>query len=213
MRFTIVPSSHLYPFYATDCLQLEEAPIKFSKKGEISVLLGNRKRGVKDTLLCGREQLLEMSRSEIVNVRIYFPVDVNLSAFLSLFKYFRKRNKRFGTEVYHVNPNFLREARLERCVRTAENAYSLHRLKVDVDSPLVAYQRLSEQLKDGFDDRYPLTVMLHRVKRHIDSLDDGHHRLGLCIQHNLPHVGIKFCYASSLEACLNILSWRQIYKV
>ena len=60
MRFTIVPSSHLYPFYVSDCLQLTDTPINFPANGEIAILLGNRDGGVNDTLLCGREQLLSM---------------------------------------------------------------------------------------------------------------------------------------------------------
>ena len=31
-------------------------------------------------------------------------------------------------------------------------------------------------------------------------------------KHQLPHVGIKFCYASSSTACANILLWRNIIK-
>lgn len=213
MRVTLVPSSHLYPFYVSDCLQLADAPINIPSKGEVAILLGNRERGTADTLLSGRTALQCMASNERVNVRIYFPVEVNLHAFLSLLKYFRKRNKTFGTGIYHVNPSFLRESSLERCQRTEANAYQLNHLKVEIDTPLAAYQRLSEQLKDGFDDRYPLTVMLHRVKRHIDSLDDGHHRLGLCIKHQLPHVGIQFCYASSSKACANILLGRSIFKL
>ena len=212
MRFTLVPSSHHYPFYVSDCLSLSDASVQFTPTDDVAILLGNCERGVADTLLCGREQLQRMNPADRVYVRVYFPVAVNVSAFLSLVKYFRKRNKVFGTGVYHVSPSFLRESKLERCQRTEENAYRLHHLKVDVDNPLSAYRRLSEQLKGGFDDHYPLTVMLHRVKRHIDSLDDGHHRLGLCIKHQLPHVGIKFCYASSSTACANILLWRNIIK-
>ena len=210
MRFTLVASSHLYPFYVSDCLPLSDASVQFKPSDDVAILLGDRERGIADALLCGREQLQRMNPADRVDVRIYFPVAVSFSAFLSLLKYFRKRNKAFGTGIYHVPPSFLRESKLERCRRTEENAYRLHHLKVDVDSPLSAYQRLSEQLKGGFDDRYPLTVMLHRVKRRIDSLDDGHHRLGLCIKHQLPHVGIKFCYASSSAACANILLWRNI---
>ena len=212
MRFTLVPSSHHYPFYVSDCLSLSDASVQFTPTDDVAILLGNCERGVADTLLCGREQLQRMNPADRVYVRVYFPVAVNVSAFLSLVKYFRKRNKIFGTGVYHVPPSFLRESKLERCQRIEENAYRLHHLKVDVDNPLSAYRRLSEQLKGGFDDHYPLTVMLHRVKRHIDSLDDGHHRLGLCIKHQLPHVGIKFCYASSSTACANILLWRNIIK-
>ena len=213
MRVTLIPSSHLYPFYASDCLPLADASIDFDSKGEVAILLGNRERGIADTLLAGRAQLEGMSPNDRVNVRVYFPVEVSLRAFLSLLKYFRKRNKTFGTGIYHVNPSFLRESSLERCQRTEANAYQLNHLKVEIDTPLAAYQRLSEQLKDGFDDQYPLTVMLHRVKRHIDSLDDGHHRLGLCIKHQLPHVGLQFCYASSSKACANILLGRSIFKL
>ena len=213
MRVTLVPSSPLYPFYASDCLPLANASIDFDSKGEVAILLGNRERGIADTLLAGRAQLEGMRPNDRVNVRVYFPVEVSLRAFLSLLKYFRKRNKTFGTGIYHVNPSFLRESSLERCQRTEANAYQLNHLKVEIDTPLAAYQRLSEQLKDGFDDRHPLTVMLHRVKRHIDSLDDGHHRLGLCIKHQLPHVGIQFCYASSSKACANILLGRSIFKL
>ena len=169
MRVTLIPSSHLYPFYVSDCLPLADASIDFDSKGEIAILLGNRERGIADTLLAGRAQLEGMRPNDRVNVRVYFPVEVSLRAFLSLLKYFRKRNKTFGTGIYHVNPSFLRESSLERCQRTEANAYQLNHLKVEIDTPLAAYLRLSEQLKDGFDDRYPLTVMLHRVKRHIDS--------------------------------------------
>lgn len=213
MCYTFVSSSHLYPFQAGDCLALPDASVQFVPAEEVAILLGNRERGIADALLRGRELLQGMNPEEPVNVRVYFPVEVNFSAFLGLMKHFRKRNKIFGTAVYHVPPSFLRESGLERCRRTEENAYRLHHLKVAVRDPLAAYRRLSNQLKGGFDDRYPLAVMLHRDKRRIDSLDDGHHRLGLCIKHRLPQVGIVFCYASSSAACANILLRRNIFRM
>lgn len=216
MRFTIVPSSHLYPLDPNDLLILEDATLDVSKmnhQNEVAVLLGHREKGIPDTLLWGRSQL-EAARQRgdrEIPVRIYFQVTMGLSAVLELFKYFRKRKKRFSSNRYHINPSFLRDQGLERCRRTFENAYAITRYSHIGGKRQEMYQQLSESLKNGYNDAYPMTIILHRKKRKIDTLDDGHHRLGLCIDHNLQQIAIQFAYTSSMVACLNFLFYRNIF--
>lgn len=216
MRFTLVPSSYLYPLNPNDLIGLVDADIMLQenfKQDGVAILLGNRKKGIPDKLLFGRTEIEALvQKGELqIPVRVYFQVPLGIAPFLGLFKYFRKRQKCMSMGCYHLNPSFLREEGLERCFRTAENAYVLARYKTTEEERIKKYHQLSESLKNGFDDACPLTVMLHRKKRKIDTVDDGHHRLNLCIEHRLKQVAIQFSYASSLVACKNILLWRNIF--
>lgn len=218
MLFTLVLSSEIYPIALRDVRGLADAPITYQNQGNapIVILLGDPRTQLSDTLLCGREKL-EAAVAEgrtYVEVAIAFPVKVGAIAFLALFKYWRRRYNFCTANKYHISPSFLRERGLERCIRTAENAYYVRRWMKPEAERNSKYQALSESLKqNGFDEGHPLRIFLHRRKRYLDTLHDGHHRLGLCIQHHIPEIAIRFCYASSFVACKNILLHRHFYTL
>lgn len=59
-----------------------------------------------------------------------------------------------------------------------ENAYVLTRYKMPDEERVKKYQQLSESLKNGYDDAYPLTVILHRKKRKINRKQTENYKLG-----------------------------------
>jgi hypothetical protein len=86
---------------------------------------------------------------------------------------------------------------IERGRRTRENAYSLTRVWRDTrEGGEVRYDELvSSILKNGWNDVYPLEIMLLRQMGAQDNLNDGHHRMGVCAACGIKRVAIRFAYA------------------
>ena len=51
-------------------------------------------------------------------------------------------------------------------------------------------------MQNGFDDSYPVEIMLCRSLGVKDTVYQGHHRIMFCIDMNVPYIGIVFMYVS-----------------
>ena len=94
----------------------------------------------------------------------------------------------------------IKELDIERGIRNAENAYVISkRWHISPEERTRRYQELVKSLNNkGFDDNYPISIMLCRRCGIKDSVDDGHHRIGVCAEHNIDRIAIKFKAAGAL---------------
>ena len=210
-KYVLSFSSEKYPLLAKDLPDLPDSDICCPDGKEVIILLGGNEFVDKDCLLSGRQQIEQAiaSGQKTISVRIAFTVPVRLGALFALIKKVRYRWKTQGTGIYHIDPNFLRDTGLERIQRNKQNAYqfSNRRWKIKPKEQQDRYQKLLNDLSSGYNDQYPMRVMLCRKGGYKDSLDDGHHRLSICIDNHIPMVALCFCYASSWQAVRQIFSF------
>ena len=110
---------------------------------------------------------------------------------------FRNRFHAFGTNVYHIDPKKIREMNLERGKRTIENAYRYAKWPLSDEQRQKQYNDLKNSLeKNGYDDKYPIEIMLCRSFGVKDTIYQGHHRIMFCVDMNVPLAGIRFMYVT-----------------
>ncbi len=205
-------SSELYPVSPADIGILEDADIiNIPKlKDKVVVLIGDFKTGEKDKLLCGREIIKKALKNNKSYIRVRF-------AFFSRFKQFdfismfikplRLRKKFESSNIYHINPKEIRKLKIERNIRNKENAYALtnpkfYRPQEERDR---MYNELYNSMKKGYDDKYPLDIMLLRMMGIKDTINQGHHRMGIAIELGLPLVSVRFSAAGGAPNFLHPL--------
>lgn len=197
----VFPSSETYDLDPRDLAGLPDAetmPVKFD--APVVVLLGDERKGVSDALLKGRSavETAVARKTPFIPVQIAFRRRTAWFDVLSPFcKAFRRRFISYGTHTYHINPREIRRKRLERNIRTPENAFSWKKFRW---TPEQRRQRLNELrasvAENGFDDRYPLAICLCRSFGIKDILHEGHHRMLVCLSLDVTRAAVKFCAAS-----------------
>ena len=106
---------------------------------------------------------------------------------------------RSSSHVYYISPIHLRNLRVEvsggrRRRRERDNAYEG---KEEVqgwtyEQRVERYDQLKESIKkNGFNEEYPLIIMLRREGGQ-DKLFEGHHRLNIAIELGLATVPVRF---------------------
>lgn len=210
MSTLIGRSSELYCIDPLDILKLEDAPTDFGNTAdEIAVLIAP---GRQDFLISGRRLAEQAVRDQIhdVPVRIFFRPTIpwwNLAAVF--IKPLRQKYKFTSAGVYHMSLAKLRELKIERGFRNAENAYKIsRRWNISDEQRIARYQELCASLLKGFDDRYPIDIMLCRRAGIKDCVDDGHHRIGICVEHNIDRIAVRFRAAGTLPHWLQRLLLR-----
>ena len=104
-----------------------------------------------------------------------------------------------SSKVYHISPSYLRELQLELnvpgrsagAVHDRENAYEgTVRAHLTREQKEVKYDTLKESIRHkGFNEEFPIIIKL------IDGEDEilqGHHRLSIAIELELPTVPVRF---------------------
>ncbi len=192
-------SSEIYPLAVSDLLVLSDSDMDNSCFADsIVVLIGDEKKGTPDVLLKGRKELENAlaDNKEYVSVRIAFESRTSKYDILSpLIRSLRYKHKSFSSNIYHINPFEIRKLKIERNFRTRENAYKFTKKKYRIAKDLRKdmYEELYNSMKQkGFDDRYPIDIMLCRSLGVQDTVDQGHHRMSVAIDCKLPQVAIRF---------------------
>jgi len=210
--YVLSSSSEIYPLQVKDLVDLPDADIPCDDQDVPVLLLGGNAYVKQDCLLSGRKKIQRAikNKQKTIPVRVVFSVPTKIGACFALLKKIRYRWKTYGTNTYHIDPNFLRASGLERIQRNADNAYQMTSKKhfFKPEQQRDRYQKLIQDMKKGYDDKYPMRVMLCRTNGIKDTLDDGHHRLSICIDNHIPFVTVRFCYASSWEAIRDIILLR-----
>lgn len=199
-------SSEIYDIEIQDVVSLPDTTADLQAAirptNEISILIGNQKLGTRDSLAYGREminQALTAGQTH-VPVRFCFISVIPRWHIIPLFlKKFRYQYKYFNSNIYHLSANRLRELGLERGRRTAANAYAItnKRWVIPEEERVKKYQDLVKSLQNGFSDDYPISIMLCRTCGAKDSIDNGHHRMGICIEMGIDRICTNFIAAGT----------------
>lgn len=204
MTLNIGYSSEIYEVDPADLIILKDCQQEQTKgihaDEEIVVLIGNQNIGTIDTLVKGRDAVKKALNNgiEYVPVRFAFISKIPAWNLLPVFiKKFRYQYKYFNSHIYHVSALKLRELGLERGRRTAENAYAItnKRWVIPEEERLEKYNSLVASLQEGFNDKFPISIMLCRRAGSKDCIDNGHHRMGICIEQGIDRISTNFIAA------------------
>lgn len=212
-------SSEVYRLAAADLASLPDAvaAVKNMPSDEVILLIGKQKLWIDkqpravDMLLKGRnvvEQAVAAGK-KYIPVRIAFESRIHPLDFISpLIRVLRYKYCFHGTGIYHISPLEIRRLGIERNFRTADNAYTFSNPKYQMpeDERKKLYNDLkSSMLAKGFDDRCPLDIMLCRNMGIQDTLNQGHHRMSIAVECNLPEVAVMFSAAGQSPLFLHLL--------
>ena len=211
-------SSEIYNLDPRDAVVLKDSPKDISRntKDEIVILIGNtdlwdRNKGTSDTLLKGREALEQAiaENKDFVPVRIAFISRIKKYDFISpLIRVLRYKYKGYSSNYYHMNPHEIRNMNIERNIRTRDNAYKFSnpRYKMKDDVRNNTFEALVDSMKqNGFDERYPIDIMLRRNFGVQDTLNQGHHRMAAALECGLDKISVRFCAAGQAPKFLHPL--------
>ena len=109
----------------------------------------------------------------------------------------RRDYKVISSATYHISPEHLRSLRLELIKRTRDNAYTSHKecKHLTQEQRAEIYDALKAKIQtEGFNDEFPITVMLLRKDDKQDKILQGHHRLNMAIELALKTVPVRFVY-------------------
>lgn len=207
--YNVCLSSEIYRLAPEDLLVLPDAPAEKKDShlhDDVVILIGDEKKQLSDTLLKGREaaERAIAEKQSFIPVRIAFEPRTGKFDFLSpLIRSLRYKHKSFSPNIYHTDPFDIRRLKIERSFRTRENAYTFtkkkNRLAENMRSRL--YEELYNSMKEkGFDDRFPIEIMLCRSLGVQDTVDQGHHRMSVAIDCGLPRISVRFGAAGKAPA-------------
>ncbi len=200
-------SSELYLIEPQDIINLADAPSDLASEikceDDIVVLLGDAKTQTPDVLVRGRELAQKAFETQKAYVPVRFIFKSSIAAWNILpifFKQLRQHFKFTNKNIYHTSLKNIRELHIERGFRNAENAYDISkRWHISPEERVRKYTELKESLlSKGFDDSKPISIMLCRRCGIKDSVDDGHHRIGICVENNIDRIAIQFKAAGAL---------------
>lgn len=194
---------HLDPqdlFILKDSLLSDEVNVS----DEVVLLIGHnpiwidKSTGTPDTLLKGRAVLEKAVADKVpyVPVRIAFIPKISRFDFISpLIRVLRYKHKFYSSNIYHIDPFEIRSKKIERNFRSQANAYQFSnpKYKMDEAQRVSMYEKLKESmLTNGYNDRYPIDIMLCRILGVQDTLNQGHHRMGVAIDCNIHRIAVVF---------------------
>lgn len=197
-------SSELYPLDPKDLINLpdtkEQLPKSFLDKinGEVVILIGDHRVASKDTLIQGREiaERAIKDSKDFIPVRIAFEIHTpRFDFFSTLMKRRREKYRGYCSEVYHISPKAIRDMNLERNIRTPENAYDNTKKKwyLAPEEREQKFKKLCKEIEEkGYSDKYPIEIMLRRSFGVLDTLQQGHHRMAICIELGIEKIAVRF---------------------
>lgn len=191
-------SSEIYTIDPRDLVVLEDSLLLSEKDDDVILLIGDEKKNIPDTLLKGRETVERaiIENKDYIPVRVAFVPRTKKYDFISpLIRKLRYKYKSFSSNIYHTTPMDIRRLRIERSFRTKENAYSFtkkkYRLGDEIRNEL--YENLYNSMKaNGYDDKYPIDILLCRNLGVQDTVDQGHHRMSVAIDCQTPRIAVRF---------------------
>lgn len=210
-------SSEVYGLAVEDILPLPDAEISAGRlpNDEVVILIGKRRLWLndipveQDKLLKGRAAVIRAQKEgkEYVPVRIAFESRIKSYDLISpMIRSLRYKYNLFSSNIYHMSPQEIRDKKIERSYRTAENAYRFSNPKYQMsdETRRNTYEELRRSmLEKGFDDRFPLDIMLCRNMGVKDTLNQGHHRMSVALECGIKRVAVEFCAAGQAPEFLH----------
>lgn len=212
-------SSEIYHLDPKDLIGLEDSNTHLAAncENDVVLLIGEKdlydktKPIIYDTLLKGRDVIVKAveNNTPFIPVRIAFVSRISRWDFLSpLIRVLRYKYKAYSSNIYHIDPFEIRKLKIERSFRTPENAYQFSNPKYQMSEAerIKLYTQLKESMQTkGYDDRFPLDIMLCRNLGIQDTLNQGHHRMGVAIDCNIHRVSVMFSAAGQAPKFLHPL--------
>lgn len=210
-------SSEVYGLAIEDILPLPDAGIAVDglPADDVIILIGKRRLWLNDIpvepdrLLKGRAAVIKAQAEGkgYVPVRIAFESRIKPYDLISpMIRSLRYKYTLFSSNIYHMSPQEIRDKKIERSYRTAENAYrfSNPKYKMTDETRHNTYEELRRSMTEkGFDDRFPLDIMLCRNMGVKDTLNQGHHRMSVALECGLERVAVEFCAAGQAPEFLH----------
>lgn len=194
MKRRIVYSSEVYQLSVKDVSFLDNAK-QYKDSDKVVILLGDESKGIKDTLLSGRD-ILEKSKDKYIAVSIaYYTIGRFLSILVNFVKPLKRKYYTIGSNYYHTSLQSLGKLSLTRGTRNEENAYAWSNEKwaLSEEQREERYNSLYNSLKDkGYLDSCPILILLNRNFGVKDQILQGHHRMHLCEEVGIDDVTIRF---------------------
>lgn len=212
-------SSEVYGLAIDDLLKLPDSQTVITNipSDKVILLIGKRRLWlndipvVPDSLLKGRE-IVEKAAAEgekYIPVRIAFESRIKSYDIVSpIVRALRYKYTLFSSNIYHMRPQEIRDKKLERNIRTPENAYKFSNPKYQMNEEERhnTYEELKKSMiQNGYDERFPLDIMLCRNMGIQDTLNQGHHRMSVAIECGLDQVAVEFCAAGQAPKILHPL--------
>lgn len=209
-------SSEVYELAVEDVSILPDSQVSSQSplSDDVIILIGKRRLWdnntpvEQDTLLKGRDVINKASAEgrEYIPVRIAFESRVRPYDFISpIIRKLRYKYTLFSSNIYHIRPQEIRDKKIERNFRTPENAYKFSnpKYKMNTQERQKTYADLKQSMIErGFDDRFPLDIMLCRNMGIQDTLNQGHHRMSVALECGIDRVAVEFCAAGQAPKLL-----------
>ncbi len=98
-----------------------------------------------------------------------------------------------SSKVYHISPLHLRNLEIEKDTRDRDNAYTgllPEQVNLTREQKETKYDTLKESIRHkGFNEEFPIIIKLMDGE---DEILQGHHRLNIAIELELPTVPVRF---------------------
>lgn len=207
MKYYTALSSEVYQLDPKDLVELRDVPQDALpiKDNEVVILLGDERVKEDDRLYQGREVVEQAVAQgvEYIPVRVAFYTRTPWFNLISSFvKGVRKHYFGYSMRTYHTTVAEITKLKIERSVRTMENAYTFSKPRkwvVGGDFKQVWFEKMKKSFQEkGYDDTYPMDIMLRRALGVKDNLHQGHHRMMFSREYGVERVAIKFMAAGHL---------------
>lgn len=187
-------SSETYRIELDDIACLKDINSAYKDEKNITILL---RKNQPDCLLSGRNLLEEAQKrgDQFVDVKVAFISQIKQYDFWSMFlRPLRFKYQYWSSNIYHMSPLEIRKMKIERCFRDKNTAYTftnpLYR-RTDAER-LERYEKLYNSMKKGYNDKYPIEIMPLRMLGVKDTVNNGHHRIGIALECGLTRVAVNF---------------------
>lgn len=205
-------SSETYMIDTQDVAVLNDSTLsaQFHNRKKIVILIGNLEENIADTLLCGRDILEQAIHDgqKFVPVKIAFITKIKRFDLITHFiKKLRGKYKIWSSNIYHMDPREIRRMKIERSFRDKSSAYTFSNplYRHSETERKKRYETLYNSMKNGYDDNYPIEIMLLRMLGIKDTVNNGHHRMGIALECNLPEISVRFSAAGQAPLILRPL--------
>ena len=97
--------------------------------------------------------------------------------------------------------------KIERSFRNKDSAYTFSNplYRYSESERKRRYETLYKSMQNGYDDNYPIEIMLLRMLGIKDTVNNGHHRIGIALECNLPQIAVNFSAAGQAPYILRPL--------
>ncbi len=195
-------SSETYKIDTKDVAVLpdNELSSRYKNRRKIIVLIGDLEKGISDTLICGRKFVDKalQNHKQYIPVKIAFKTNIKRYDIITTFiKKLRGKYKIWSSNIYHMDPHEIRRMKIERSFRDKNSAYTFSNplYRYSESERQKRYETLYNSMQKGYDDNYPIEIMLLRMLGIKDTVNNGHHRMGIALECNLPQVAVNFSAA------------------